>query len=382
MGHSGRALSLVLLFLAVACSAPTAAPAPAASMPAAGGDDWSSVVDAARREGEVNIYGGISGGMREAIIAPFEKAYPGIKLNGTFGPSNDIVPRIVAEREARKFIPDVIVGPATQAVFILKPAGAVAPLEPAFLLPEVTDLSLWYQNRRWWVDANPPFTTLAFQGYVGTTISYNTHLVDPKEFTSFKDLLNPKWKGKIVSNDIRLAGQGGTQIRFMFNHPDLGVDFIDRLFGEQGVTFSTDHRQMIDWIAQGRYPIGLFVSSTQLKSAADLGLPVAEVVGDALREGAPISIGGGTINLADTAPHPNAARVFINWLLSREGQLSWQENVQQPSLRLDIARTGADPAAVPKPGVKYVDGGTEEFFSTSTEEIAVIVNAAMERSKL
>ena len=94
-----------------------------------------------------------------------------------------------------------------------------------------------------------------------------------------------------------------------------------------------------------------------------------------------ISIGGGTVNLADSAPHPNAARVFINWLLSREGQLSWQENVHQPSLRLDIPREGTDPTSVPKPGVKYVDGGTEEFFSTTTEEIAVIVNAALERSK-
>lgn len=383
LGRVSRIAACIGVILLVACQPSTASSPPAAlgAAPPAIAQEWGQIVDAARAEGEVNIYGGISGGMREALIPPFERAYPGVKVNGTFAPSNDLVPRIVAEREARKFIPDVIIGPATQAVFILKPGGAVAPLEPAFLHPEVTDLSLWYQNRRFWVDAAPPFTTLAFQGYVGGTITYNTQQVDPREFTSYHDLLNPKWRGKIVANDIRRPGQGGTQVRFILRSPELGARFLDRLFGEMDVTLSTDHRQMIDWIAQGRFLIGLWISTTQTKTAVDLGLPLAEIPGDQLREGAPISIGGGTVNLADSAPHPNAAKLFINWLLSREGQIAWQENVQQPSLRLDVPRGDLDPTSIPKPGVSYVNGGTEEFFATSTDDVGVIVNTALERSR-
>ncbi|MBM2811332.1 MAG: ABC-type Fe3+ transport system periplasmic component [Chloroflexi bacterium] len=383
-----RVVGVLTAGLLIACQpSPTASP-PARSSSATGGaatspqmQQWEQVVAAARQEGELTLYGAISGGIREALIEPFEKAYPGIKVNGTFAPANDLVPRILAERDARKYIPDVIVGPASQAVLLLKPVGAVAPLEPAFLHPEVTDLSLWYQNRRWWVDSSEPYTTMAFQAYVGTTITYNSQMVDPREFTSFADLLNPKWRGKIVSNDIRRPGQGSVQVRYVYGHPDLGPAFLNRLFSEMDVTLSTDHRQMVDWIAQGRYPIGLWISSTQMKAAMELGLPVGEIPGDQLREGAPISIGGGTINLAGDAPHPNAARVFINWLLSKDGQDSWQEHVQQPSLRLDVSRAGLDPTGIPKPGVQYADGGTEEYLArVPSEDITAIVEQGLARA--
>jgi iron(III) transport system substrate-binding protein len=376
------ALAMCAALLA-ACQQPAPAPPAAASAstssrPAA----WDQLVAEARQEGQVNVYLGISAGAREALTGPFEKAFPGLKVNVTAGPSTDMVARLLAEREARKYIADVIVGPATQSTNTLKPAGAVAPLEPALILPEALDTSLWLENRLWWIDAAPPITTLRYQGYVGTSITYNPTVVDPREFRSFTDLLDPRWKGKIVSNDVRRPGQGGVQLRFIWRHPELGPAFLTRLFSEMDLQLSADHRQMTDWIGQGRYPIGLWISSTQVKTAAEQGLPVEEIPGDQLREGAPVSVGGGTVNLADSPPHPSAARVFVNWLLSREGQMAWQENVKQPSLRLDVPKDKLDPTGVPKPGVKYVDGGTEEFFlSVSADEITTLITRALEQSK-
>jgi ABC-type Fe3+ transport system substrate-binding protein len=369
--------------LLAACQQPAPAPSAAASAsPSARPAGWDQLVEAARQEGQVNVYLGISAGAREALTGPFEKAFPGLKVQVTAGPSSDMVARLLAEREARKFLADVIVGPATQSTSSLKPVGAIAPLEPALVLPDVLDTSLWLENRLWWLDAAAPYTTLRFQGYVGTTVSYNTTVVDPKQFRSYWDLLDPRWKGKIVSNDIRRPGQGGVQLRFIWRHPELGPTFLTRLFSEQDVQLSADHRQMVDWIAQGQYPLGLWVSSTQVKAGAEQGLPLDEMAGELFREGAPISVGGGTVNLADSPPHPNAARVFINWLLSRDGQLAWQENVKQPSLRLDLPKDKLDSTGLPKPGVQYVDGGTEEFFlSVTPEEISTLVARALENKR-
>ena len=84
--------------------------------------------------------------------------------------------------------------------------------------------------------------------------------------------------------------------------------------------------------------------------------------------------------LVDQAPHPNAARLYINWLLSREGQLAWQQSVQSPSLRTDIGREGLAAAQVPKPGVTYVDGGTEEYARLTPSSIRDLITEGLEQA--
>jgi iron(III) transport system substrate-binding protein len=371
--------------LLVACSqpAPSARSTASASAPATGVSkpaEWDALVEAARREGEVNFYLAIPAA-REGVPEAFEAAYPGIKVRLTVAPNVQLVQRLVAERESRKNLADVIIGPASQSVLVLKPAGVLAPLKPALLLPEVLDGSAWLENRHWWVDASEPYTTLSFQGYVAPTLSYNTRQVDPKEFTSFYDLLNPKWRGKIISNDIRRPGSGATQIRHIWNHPELGPAFIERVFSEMDIQLGADHRQMIDWVAQGRYPLGLWLSSSQITAAQEQGLPISDLTGNAFKEGAGITQGGGTINIADSPPHPNAAKVFINWFLSREGQINWQKHLGNPSLRIDIPKDELDPGIVPQPGIKYVDTTLEAFTTAvSNQQIEEVVTRALEKA--
>lgn len=374
LGLSGGAV-LLAACQAPAGSRPVAGPADEISEKPAG---WDQLVEAATREGEVGLYLAIPAA-RDVLPGPFERAYPGVKVNQTIAPNIELVSRIVAERQARKHLADVIIGPASQSVLVLKPSGALDPLKPALLLPEVRDESKWLEGRHWWIDDAEPMTTLSFQGYVAPSVSYNTQLVDPGEITSFYDLLNPKWRGRIVSNDIRRPGSGATQVRFIWHHPELGRRYLERLFSEMDIQIGSDQRQMIDWVGEGRYPIGLWLSSTQLRIAQEAGLPVKDLTGNAFKEGAGITQGGGTINLAESAPHPNAARLFINWFLSREGQLLWQRDVENPSLRIDIPKDGLDPGIVPQPGVKYVDTTTEAFTaSVSNDDIRDVVTAALE----
>ena len=111
-----------------------------------------------------------------------------------------------------------------------KQAKYLDPIKPVLLLPEVVDESKWWQGKHYYSD---PEKQYLFR-YVASTqlgqISYNTQLVQPKEFTSFWDFLNPKWKGKILARDIRAPGTGGSAIRLFYNSPELGPGFVRKLF--------------------------------------------------------------------------------------------------------------------------------------------------------
>jgi iron(III) transport system substrate-binding protein len=262
----------------------------------------------------------------------------------------------------------------------MKESGMVVPLYPALVLPEVLDTAAWLQNRLWWADSAEPYTTLMFQGGVNNVVSYNTTMASPADFTSYWDLLQPKWRGKIVATDIRRPGPGGVPSRFMYKDAALGPEFLKRLFAETEVTLSADQRQMVDWLSQGQYTLGLFVSDREVQRAADLGLPVDTVPAERFKEGAPLGPAYGAVALVDQAPHPNAAKLYINWLLSREGQIAWQRSVNGPSLRTDVPRDGLPTSQVPKPGVTYVDGGTEEYARLTPSSIRDLITEALEQA--
>jgi hypothetical protein len=138
-------------------------------------------------------------------------------------------------------------------------------------LPEVTDQTKWYLKKHQYSD---PEGQHVFN-YVGSatygSIHYNTKLVDLKEFKSYWDLLNPKWRGKITIRDIREAGPGAGNTRFFYYHGDLGPAFIKKLFGEMDATLFRDFRQGPDWLATGKYAICFFCDADTLKQQ---GLPV------------------------------------------------------------------------------------------------------------
>jgi iron(III) transport system substrate-binding protein len=219
-----------------------------------------------------------------------------------------------------------------------------------------------------------------FLGYVQTVAYVNTQIADPRQFTSYWDLLNPRWKGKIVSSDIRRGGRGGVTSRFIYKHPQLGPAYLERLFSEMDITLSADPRQMVDWLANGRFALALFLASDDITHAQEKGLPVAHVPAEQFKEGAAVAPAGGAVSLMDRAPHSNAAVLFINWLLSREGQLVWQQAARLPSLRRDIPKEGLYSFDVPKPGARYVSGGTEEYVRVTGDALRDLVTKAITKA--
>ncbi len=194
--------------------------------------------------------------------------------------------------------------------------------------------------------------------------AYNTKLVNPSEIKSYWDFLDPKWKGKIVAYDVNRVSTVAHALRFLFNHPDLGPEFVRRFFSEMDLTYSRDERQMIDWLAAGKFQLAFFV--TDIEDAAVQGLPVKFFDPGSFKEGAFVGPSQGGITLFKNAPHPNAAKIAINWLLSREGQDSYQRAFAQQhdirqSMREDISNEIIPPTHRRVKGVRYIYSGRPEW---------------------
>jgi iron(III) transport system substrate-binding protein len=333
-------------------------------------------VRAAEQEGKVVIYGPTTKLVRDVVTTVFEKAYPRITVEyfGLGGAESG--PRIVAEQKAGVFNADLAMGGLTTPVQVLLPAGALEPIKDLLLLPEVLDQSAWWGGRHTYADAEERYS-FGFVGSAGSVIAYNTRQVNPEEIRSYWDLLDPKWQGKIVSWDVRRSGPGSANLIFFYSAPGLGPDFIRQFYGKPDLVVSNQQRQMVDWVAQGRYPIGVSAGRATVEQAREQGLPI-DLLRRPPKEGADMGGSGGIARLRN-APHPNAQRVFVNWLLSREGQGAYQDVVKTNSLRIDLPKDKLPPGEVPEPGVNYIFTSLPQYSDNEAlrEEIERIVNEAL-----
>lgn len=301
---------------------------------------WEKTLQAAEREGEVMLY---ASNDFELLFKEFQKKYPKIKVKGVYGRGADVVQRLMAERRAAKHIADLYIDGMTTGYNVLYKGKALDPIADALILPEVRDPSRWWRGRLHYVDPERKYL-LIFNGQARIEVAYNTKLVNPGEIKSYWALLEPKWRGRIVALDPTHAG-AGTAVRFIYYNPHLGPEFLRRLLTETDIVISRDSRQKADWLAAGKFAFALFsgIDRMDLDKAKEQGLPVGWFAAGDLKEGAAITAGSGGIALINRAPHPNAATVALNWLLSREGQILYQKLLGGPyigpdSLRVDIPK--------------------------------------------
>lgn len=324
--------------------------------------EWERTIEAAKKEGEVTFYG--SSGY-EQVFREFQKKYPEIKVNTLTGlRGSDYGQRIMTERRAGKYLVDLFIDGIVTPNQLFYRARILDPISLALILPEVLDESKWWEGKHHYADPEERYI-FVFQGNVhGGENAYNTKLVDPKEFKSYWDFLDPKWRGKIVAYDPNRVSNVAHSLRFLYNHPDLGPEFVRRFFGEMKVTFSRDERQMIDWLAVGKFSLAFFIGSVE--EAAKQGLPIKMFEPSAFNEGAFIGPTQGGVTLFNRAPHPNAAKVAINWLLSREGQIAYQTTFARmgdirQSMREDILKDVIPPTYRRVKGARYVYSGRPEW---------------------
>jgi iron(III) transport system substrate-binding protein len=314
--------------------------------------EWEQTLAAAQKEGQVNVY--IY--RYERLLGDFKKEFPGINVVSVAGRGNELTTRLMTERRAGKYIADVYSGGTGGNYNVLYKGKALDPIRPALILPEVVDESKWYGKEHRYADAEGKFVFAYLANPSGAQLAYNTTQVNAKEFKSYWDVTNPKWKGKIVSLDPRDGGLGGT-LQFFYYHREISPEFIKKFFTTMDLQFAKNFRQMTDWLAQGRYAI-CFGCKDSMR-AKNQGLPVEDFDTTRWKEGSSFSAGGGSLSLLNQAPHPNAAKVFINWFLSRKGQIALQKlgDTDDPpnSRRIDIPKDDVPPTNRLAPDGRYFD---------------------------
>jgi ABC-type Fe3+ transport system substrate-binding protein len=285
----------------------------------------------------------------KSVFESFQKSYPAIKLTFEPGRGGDHLKRVSAERRAGLYKVDLMMGGANSLHSFS--AGVLDPILPALMLPEVTRESAWWGKKLRLTDKAEQFILSFSESAKTGAIAYNTKLVNPKEIQAWRDLLLPKWKGKIAGFDPRVSG-GGDPFGFFYSTPEFGADFIMRLIRDSETVFTRDLHQGFDWVAAGKYELYLG-SALFAFEAKDKGLPV-DIIQHSMKDGETMGVGGVCcVGLMNKAPHSNAAKVFLNWLLSKEGQTLWQRHSKTNSLRIDIPKDDVREVFVPRDRVKY-----------------------------
>jgi iron(III) transport system substrate-binding protein len=299
-------LSLVFAFITTAALAQDAA-------------EWKKVVDAAKKEGKVVVYNAAIGSpFYKTATVSFEKKY-GITVDTLDVRASEMRERIRTEQAAGRFLGDVTQpGQATatnqERDNAFQPHGGV---------PNIKTI-------------RAPFVTNAMQiPTFGQAygIFINTTLVKPAdEPKSWKDLLEAKWKGKILSDDPRAIGGG--QVMFFATYDAIGRDYHEKL-ATQGLTFSRDLRNDEMRVARGEFPI--YMPEVLAFAVERKGLPVKLIIP---AEGVPyvaiVSV------MLRNAPHPNAARLLMNHFLEPDVQLAYANGGQVPVITGIVERADED----------------------------------------
>ncbi|MBI4332200.1 MAG: extracellular solute-binding protein [Chloroflexi bacterium] len=359
------AVCAVLIFLS--CTSPQA-PAPAIKAPAQATvqqqgweQDWQKTLAAARNESPLNIYSPTAAETRVEISKRFKDKY-GLDIEWTALRASEIPTKVQAERRAGLYIGDLQMGSISSMATILKPAGVLEPIKPLLVLPEVLDKSLWFGGDISWGDNDKMYVINSLLG-PNRKVLINTNMVKPSEIKSYNDFLDPRWKGKVVVINALLSRSLFTQLVLFTG----GGDYWKKFAGNDPVIVDDD-RQGVEWVARGRYPVMLIGNSDNASEFIRAGAPIQLMLTEEVAlSGATISTG-----MYNRAPHPNAAKVFANWFMSKEGSTILSRITGVQSTRLDVPTDHLGPDQIRGPAAKYLVTENEEFYLRTAQDVDLI----------
>ena len=325
--------------------------------------EWNDSMAGAKKEGRVVVATSPDPVMRE-IAAKF-KARFGITLEHLAGSSSQLAARLQSERQAAINSVDVFLGGIQTVANVLYPQKMLDPLKPSLMLPEVVESKKWKKGRPWFVDPEERYVLRVYSTITGL-LHINTDHVKPGELSKAADLLRPKWRGKIATEDPTVAGSGSNTAARIYLQ--MGEEFVRRLYLDQKLMITRERRQLTDWLARGTYPIAFGAQSSDVEQMRKDGFPLKEIYGFA---DMPPALTGSPwlLTLMNKAPHPNAARIFVNWIVSKEGLEIYARAEGRAALRTDTDESFIPPEQVPKPGVDYFDTFDWEFTVSEKEKI-------------
>jgi iron(III) transport system substrate-binding protein len=233
------------------------------------------------------------------------------------------------------------------------------PIRPELFTPEAVEGSNWRRGSLWFMDPEDQYI-LRLSNQLSLQIAVNPQFMQPNEITSWKSLLEPKYKGKISVYDPTVSGPGSATGSYIIE--SLGEDYFRTLYRDQDPGISREERQLGDWLARGQYPVTLGLSSSELEPLKRDGFNIV-VVRDLPDSAGTVSAGFGLVALINKPAHPNAAKLFVNWMAGKEGSTVYNEAQVTVSNRTDVDNSWAPDYVVPKAGQNYFDIYSWEFTS-------------------
>ncbi len=334
------ALGLILLTILAACapsSAPSPAPAPTTSVQPASPlpsakpqtpEDaaWDKIVEAAKKEGNLTIYSySFVGDIGIAMSRAFKDRY-GISVDIVTGRGAEFLERVKTEKRIGSLVADMTEGSALH-LKNMKNEGLTINVTDD--LPAFREKDVWVANI---FGIDPQAKHVIAFNFTLYTPFVNSNLVKPGEEPKvWKDFLDPKWKGKIIATDPLTSG-GLYQLFVPLMREKVIDDNFLKALKQQDLRFSSALPDEGGILARGERHISLRgVDSVYARFAAE-GAPIRAI---AINDGTVLSVL--TTAAYAGAPHPNAAKVFINWFLSPEGQTIFGKNATVASVRKDVS---------------------------------------------
>jgi iron(III) transport system substrate-binding protein len=322
---------------------------------------------AAKKEGKVALTTQTGVGYRRWIEV-FEKSFPDIEVQQKQVNIFTFVPQVVGERKAGIYEHDIMITAGPVSFGQLVPEGVMAPVRPLIFRPDVIGDQYWRNGYEFgWLD-NQKQLAYAFMERV-LMPAINTDLVKPGEIKTVQDLLDPKWKGKILWEDVR---QGSTFGMMNATRLRLGDETVKKLIVDQEPAFSRDKRQLVEAAVRGRYAVIGGVTKPELQAFLDQGLGKNVKFVD-IPDLAYVTHAD-SLWYVNRAPHPSAAKLFANWVLTKEGQDAYSKGTEQNSRRTDVAVY--DQEEVPKPSQHYVRIGPEDTVAEVTKTQKLLADLA------
>lgn len=330
--------------------------------------EWDKTLSLAKKERQLKVYTSLEPSVVKPLLEDFKSKF-GIESEYLAGRGPEVIPKLFSERRAGLFTVDIYIGGTDPILYMLKPAGVLVPLKSVLFLPEVLDTKLWYKDTLPWVDREKTYILQTKGGPEPGEVVINSTLIKKGELTSYHDLLQPKYKGKLNFTDPTISGRGNKWFGAVLFFKGLDLDYMKALAAQEPMLIR-DKRLQIEWVAKGKHLAAMLPNSPQYREFLEAGATL-----DYLRlKESKLVLGGGSsgVSLIENPPHPQTTRLFLNWFLSKEGQTVFSRFFNYQSFRVDVPVDHLPSDQVRVPGVEY---------PVESEDFLEFVSKASQQSK-